>query len=71
MGSNVNVTLPRTSQPFPACLNYLGQAGLGQWDYSKITVLGESVSNHVVNYAANDFQTSGYETASIAPTPRD
>ena len=71
MGSNVKVLLGSTGQYFPACLNYLGQAGLGQWDYSKITVLGESVSNHIDNYAANPYQTAGYETANIAPTPRD
>lgn len=41
------------SQPYPACLNYCWQAGLGEWDLSKIQVVGEPVAQNVYNYEAN------------------
>jgi hypothetical protein len=57
--------------PFPACLNYLGQQGFGEWDLRKIQVIGESIAGNTFNYAAHDYQTAGYETAGIRITPRD
>jgi uncharacterized protein (DUF362 family) len=71
MGSNVNVDLGETGQPFPACLNYLWQAGLGEWNINKIQVIGEPVAENVYHYAAHDYQNAGYETANIRSYPRD
>ncbi len=75
MGTNVFVQLNQTPDgypmPFPACLNYLGQAGLGEWDLRKIQVIGETIAANTYNYAAHDYQTAGYETASIRTYPRD
>jgi len=40
-----------TSNPDnPAYLNYCCQAGLGEWDLSKIEILGEPLTGNVVNY---------------------
>ena len=39
--------------PYPACLNYCGQAGLGEWDLSKIEIIGEPIAGNVVNYVPN------------------
>jgi uncharacterized protein (DUF362 family) len=62
MGSNVFVPLNTTPDgypmPYPACLNYLAQAGLGEWDLRKIQVLGEPIAGNVYNYQANDNQSS-------------
>ncbi len=71
MGSKVNVPLGDTGQPFPACLNYLWQAGLGEWDINNIRVIGEPIAGNVCDYAAHDYQTAGYETANIRTYPRD
>ena len=53
MGSNVYVPLNQRRwlpMPYPACLNYLWQAGLGEWDLRKIQVLGEPIAGNVYNY---------------------
>jgi uncharacterized protein (DUF362 family) len=76
MGSNVLATLNHredngSAMPFPACLNYLWMAGLGEWDLSKIQVIGQPISGNVYNYQANDYQTNGYETAGIRAYPRE
>ena len=42
-----------SSGPYPAYLNYCGQAGLGEWDLSKIDVVGEQIEGNVVNFAPN------------------
>jgi len=74
-GSNVKVqlnTMGGYSMPYPACLNYLWQLGVGEWDYRKIQVIGEQVANHNSHaYTANPYQTAGYETANIRMTPRE
>ena len=49
MGSN-NYRLLNT-MPYPACLNYCWQAGLGEWDLSKIQVVGGPIAPNVFNYA--------------------
>jgi hypothetical protein len=45
MGTNVKVTLNHTQDghpmPYPACLNYCWQAGLGEWDDRKIQIIGD------------------------------
>lgn len=75
MGSNVFVKLNQTmdgyDMPFPACLNYLGQQGFGEWDLRKIQILGEPIAGNIFNYAAHDYQTAGYETAAIRTSPRE
>ncbi len=71
MGTNVNVLLGSTDQPFPACLNYLGQAGIGEWNLNNIEVVGGTVAGNVYNYTAHSYQTTGYEIANIRATPRD
>ena len=84
MGTNVFVQLNTTTDgypmPFPACLNYLWQAGLGEWDDRKIQVIGDLgnmmgnalVGNaNVFNYERNDYQRDGYETSGIRTSPRD
>ena len=58
-----------------------GQPSLGEWDDRKIQVIGDignmkgsllaGVSPPVYNYAANPYQTAGYETANIRSSPRD
>jgi hypothetical protein len=75
MGTNVFVQLNQTTDgypmPFPACLNYLWQAGLGEWDLRNIQVVGETIAANVYNYMAHDYQTAGYETNQIRTYPRD
>ena len=48
MGPN-NYRLLNT-MPYPACLNYCWQAGLGEWDLAKIEVLGETIAANIYNY---------------------
>lgn len=45
--------------PYPACLNYCGQAGFGEWDISKIQVIGESVDANIVDYDPNPSTANG------------
>ncbi len=51
MGTN-NYRLLNT-MPYPACLNYCWQAGMGEWDISKIRVIGEPIAGNVYNYVAH------------------
>jgi uncharacterized protein (DUF362 family) len=84
MGTNIFVQLNTATDgyamPFPACLNYLWQAGLGEWDDRKIHVIGDigdmagnslAGNANVYNYQANDYQTAGYETSGIRTAPRE
>jgi hypothetical protein len=66
MGSNNYRLL--NSMPYPACLNYCWQAGLGEWDLGKIQVLGESLVPNVFNYAANPNLSL---QLGLLPTPRE
>jgi uncharacterized protein (DUF362 family) len=66
MGPN-NYRLLNT-MPYPACLNYCWQAGLGEWDLAKIEVLGEPVAPNIYNYAAHPALAS---QLGLRPTPRD
>ena len=72
MGSNVFVPLNQTPDgypmPYPACLNYCWQAGLGEWDLRKIQVIGEPISGNVYNYVSNDNQSS---QLGMRTTPRE
>lgn len=51
--------------PYPACLNYCAQAGMGEWDISKIRVIGEPIAGNVVNYVPHSTVASqlGLRTA--------
>lgn len=73
MGANVNVPLGNTGQPFPACLNYLGQAGIGEWNLNNIEVVGGTIVGNVYNYTAHTYQTGtgNYEITNIRSNPRD
>ena len=67
MGSN-NYRLLNT-MPYPACLNYCWQAGLGEWDISKIRVIGEPIAGNVFNYAPNP--TLDSNQLGLRTTPRE
>lgn len=54
--------------PYPACLNYCWQAGLGEWDLSRIQVLGEPIAPNVFNYAAHSALAS---QMGMRQTPRE
>jgi uncharacterized protein (DUF362 family) len=58
-----------TTGPFPAYLNYCGQAGLGEWDLNKIEVIGESIAGNVVSYAPHP--TIKSQIAEIRTTPKE
>ncbi len=66
MGSN-NFRLLNT-QPYPACLNYCWQAGLGEWDLGKIEVIGEPIAENVFNYVAHSTIDS---QLGLRQTPRE
>jgi len=67
MGANNFFLL--NSQPYPACLNYCWQAGLGEWDITKIQVLGETIAANVFNYVANSTVSS--QQLGLRQTPRE
>ena len=73
MGSNNYVVLNHTqdgyNMPFPACLNYLWQVGLGEWDLRKIRVIGEQIAPNVVNYTASPSKSN--QISGIRTTPRE
>ena len=56
--------------PYPACLNYCGQAGLGEWDLSKIEVIGEPVADNVVAYTPNPGVLDGSQLG-MRTTPKE
>jgi uncharacterized protein (DUF362 family) len=56
MGSNNYRSL--NTMPYPACLNYCWQAALGEWDISKIRVIGEPIAGNVYNYVAHSILDS-------------
>jgi uncharacterized protein (DUF362 family) len=55
--------------PFPAYLNYCGQAGLGEWDLSKIEVIGEPIAGNEISYVPNSTIVS--QTTGIRTTPKE
>jgi hypothetical protein len=55
--------------PYPACLNYCWQAGMGEWDISKIQVVGESIAGNVFNYAPHS--TLDSSQLGLRTTPRE
>jgi uncharacterized protein (DUF362 family) len=67
MGSN-NYRLLNT-MPYPACLNYCWQAGMGEWDINKIRVIGESIAGNVYNYVSNP--TLDSSQLGLRTTPRE
>ncbi len=56
------------NMPYPACLNYCWQAGLGEWDLAKIEVLGEPVAPNIYNYAPHPALAS---QIGLRQTPRE
>jgi len=54
--------------PYPAYLNYCGQAGLGEWDLNKIEILGESIAGNIVNYAPPESISA---MLGMRPTPKE
>jgi uncharacterized protein (DUF362 family) len=66
MGSNNYILL--NTMPYPACLNYCWQAGLGEWDISKIQVIGEPIAGNVFNYAPSPSLSS---QLNLRTTPRE
>jgi uncharacterized protein (DUF362 family) len=66
MGSNNYRLL--NAMPYPACLNYCWQAGLGEWDINKIEVIGEPIAGNVFNYAPSPTLNS---QLGLRQTPRE
>ena len=66
MGPNNHRLL--NTMPYPACLNYCWQAGLGEWDLTKIQVLGEPIAPNVFNYVAHSAISS---QMGMRSTPRE
>ena len=65
----VGVELMGIEPTYMAYLNYCHQTGLGQYDLSKIEVLGESIAAHKLNYTLND-SVWPYIGPNLRPTPR-
>jgi uncharacterized protein (DUF362 family) len=68
--ASVYSLLGSTGMPFPACLNYLGQAGAGEWNLANIEVLGETIAANQTYYTPHTYHTEGWELAGIRETPR-
>jgi hypothetical protein len=66
MGSNNYRLL--NAMPYPACLNYCWQSGMGEWDITKIRVVGEPIAGNVVNYAPSPSLSS---QLGLRATPRE
>ncbi len=66
-------TAPGTTNApnFPAYLSYCGQAGLGEWDISKIEILGEPIAGNIVNFTAHSDVQNGNQLSSIRATPKE
>ena len=56
---------------FPAYLNYCGQAGLGEWDLSKIEIVGEPIAGNIVNFTAHSGVQNGSQLTGIRATPKE
>jgi uncharacterized protein (DUF362 family) len=56
---------------FPAYLNYCNQAGLGEWDLSKIEVLGEPIAGNIVNFTAAPGVIDGTQLSNIRANPKE
>ena len=63
----VGLELMGVNPSYPAYLNYCYQTGLGEFDLSKIEVLGESIANYQRTYRLHD--TIG-QYLNMRPTPR-
>jgi Domain of unknown function (DUF362) len=58
------------TMPYPACLNYCWQGGMGEWDLSRIQVLGESITPNIVNYTPSPTVTTQVQAIKY-PSPRE
>jgi len=56
--------------PYPACLNYCGQSGLGVWDLNKIEIIGEPIAGNVVSYIPHSGVLNGSQLG-LRPTPKE
>jgi uncharacterized protein (DUF362 family) len=56
---------------FPAYLSYCGQAGLGEWDISKIEILGEPIAGNIVDFIAHSGVINGSQLTGIRATPKE
>lgn len=56
--------------PYPACLNYCGQSGLGEWDLGQIEVLGEPIAGNVVDFIPHSGVTNGSQLG-LRTTPKE
>jgi uncharacterized protein (DUF362 family) len=65
----VGVELMGIDPSYMAYLNYSYQTGLGQYDLSKIEVLGESINAHKMTYALHD-SIAPYLGPNLRPYPR-
>jgi uncharacterized protein (DUF362 family) len=65
----VGVELMAIDPSYMAYLNYCWQTGLGQYDLTKIDVLGESIANHQYSYRLND-SVGPYLGPYLRPGPR-
>jgi len=56
---------------FPVYLNYCSQADLGEWDISKIEILGEPIAGNIVNFTANSGVINGSQLSNIRANPKE
>jgi len=56
--------------PYPACLNYCGQSGLGEWDLSKVEIIGEPIEGNVVNFIPHAGVANGSQLG-LRTTPKE
>ena len=56
--------------PYPACLSYCAQSGLGEWDLSKIEIIGEPIEGNVVAFEPHSGVKDGSQLG-MRETPRE
>lgn len=59
-----------TMGPYPACLSYCAQSGLGEWDLSKIEIVGEPIAGNVVSYVPHYGVSNGNQLG-LRTTPKE
>ena len=55
---------------YPACLSYAAQAGLGEWDLTKIQVIGQPIAGNIYNYKPHSNLATQISSTSYT-TPRE
>lgn len=56
--------------PYPACLSYCAQSGLGEWNLNNIEILGEPIAGNVVAFEPHDGVQNGTQLG-MRETPRE